>query len=108
MRSFSSFVSGIADVPLPRFVLGTFIGSILYCLPWLVLGDLFGANYRAPLRYLDHFGLWGIAVVIGVVLVLFVLHRLTGHLALRGLAQHFHYHHKEHHHTLKLAPLLEH
>jgi membrane protein DedA with SNARE-associated domain len=106
VRPFTSFVSGVADVPQASWVLGTFVGSALYCAVWVVLGNVFGADYQAPLHALDHFGLWGIAAVIAVVLALFLLHRVAGRVAVRGLEAHFQRHHKLHLHQLKTADMV--
>ncbi|HEX9056755.1 MAG TPA: DedA family protein [Ktedonobacterales bacterium] len=106
VRSFSSFVSGVADVPLAGFAVGTFVGSVLYFVPWIILGDVFGARYRVPLHALDEFGAKGIAAVVGALVLLFLLHHFTGRLALRGLAAHFHRHRSQHEHKLATVALL--
>jgi membrane protein DedA with SNARE-associated domain len=100
VRSWSSFVCGIAEVTPWSFVVGTFVGSALYSGIWLVVGTLLGDNYRAPLEYLDRFGWIGIAVVAAVVLFVLLLHRMTGIAAFLALAFHFK-RHEEH-----LRPLL--
>lgn len=107
VRSFTSFVSGVADVPQASWAVGTFVGSAVYSGLWIILGDVFGANYQVPLRYLDRFGLWGIAAVVGIIVVVFLLHRFAGRLAFLGLAWHFRRHHKQHLHQLKTASIVE-
>lgn len=92
VRSWSSFVSGVAEVPPWSFIVGTFTGSVIYSGVWLVVGNLLGKNYRAPLEYLDHFGWIGIAVIAAIVLVVLFLHRLTGIAAFLALAFHFRRH----------------
>jgi membrane protein DedA with SNARE-associated domain len=95
VRSWCSFVSGIAEVSPANFIVGTFVGSAFYSGVWLVVGDLLGKNYRAPLAYLDRFGWVGVAAIAAIVLVVLVLHRLTGIAAFLALALHFH-RHEEH------------
>jgi membrane protein DedA with SNARE-associated domain len=97
VRSFAALISGVAEVPRPVFALGMFVGSAVYCGVFIVLGALLGANYQAPLRYLDRFGIRGVAAVVGVVVVLIAAHQLSGRLAFRRLARHFHLHHQMHH-----------
>lgn len=97
LRTYGSFVMGAADVPLPAFALGTFTGALVYCGAFIALGAALGDNYRAPLQYLDQFGEPGIAALLAVVVVLFVLHHFWGRLSLRRLAQHFHLHHHARH-----------
>lgn len=106
VRSFTSFVSGVADVPEASWALGTFVGSALYCAVWIVVGNAFGADYQGPLRALDRFGLWGIAAVIAIVVIVFLLHRFAGRMAFRGLAWHFQRHHKQHAHQLHMAEIV--
>lgn len=106
VRPFTSFVSGVADVPEASWVLGTFVGSALYCAVWIVLGNVFGADYEGPLHALDRFGPWGIVAVIAIILVLLLLHRVTGRAAFRGLEAHFQRHHKHHLDRLKTADLI--
>jgi membrane protein DedA with SNARE-associated domain len=106
VRSFASFVSGVADVPGAQFALGTFVGSAVYSGVWLALGDALGANYRAPLHYLDEIGPWGIVAIVVVAAGIYALHFVAGHLALRGLAAHFRRHLKAHPLPLKMAKLL--
>jgi membrane protein DedA with SNARE-associated domain len=89
VRSWCSFICGIAEVSPWRFALGTFVGSAVYSGVWLVIGNILGQNYRAPLDYLDRFGWIGIAVVAAIVLFILLLHRLAGVAAFLALAFHF-------------------
>jgi membrane protein DedA with SNARE-associated domain len=97
LRSFSSFICGTAEISPANFAIGTFIGSAVYSGAWIVLGNVLGENYRAPLHFLDQLGPRGILIAAGVVLVLFVLHRLAGRLAFLRMALHFHRHHQREH-----------
>ncbi|HEY7983033.1 MAG TPA: DedA family protein [Ktedonobacterales bacterium] len=90
LRSFSSFICGTAGISPARFAVGTFVGSAIYSGAWIVLGNVLGENYRAPLHFLDQLGPRGILIALGVVLVLFVLHRLAGRFAWLRMALHFH------------------
>jgi membrane protein DedA with SNARE-associated domain len=97
LRSLGSFISGVADITVPTFSLGTLLGSAIYCGVWIVIGDLLGANYQTAFGYLDRVGPTGIAIVVAIVVVVIALHWLTGRLAFRRLARHFHVvHGKEH------------
>ena len=93
VRSFCSFISGVADIPVPSFALGTFLGSAFYCGVWIVIGDLLGANYKAAFTYLGKFGPIGIAVVVAIIVVITALHWLAGRQAYRRLEDHFKLHH---------------
>jgi membrane protein DedA with SNARE-associated domain len=104
VRSWTSFVSGVAEVNPWSFIAGTFVGSAFYCGVWLVIGNILGENYRAPLEYLDHFGWVGIAVIAVIVLVVLLLHRLTGIAAFLALAFHFK-RHEEHMRPVLRTPL---
>lgn len=89
VRSWSSFVSGIAEVPPWSYILGTFVGSAFYSGVWIVVGNILGDNYRAPLEYLDRFGWVGIVIIAAIVLFVLFLHRLTGLAGFFALALHF-------------------
>jgi membrane protein DedA with SNARE-associated domain len=97
LRSFSSFICGTAEISPASFAIGTFIGSAIYSGAWIVLGNVLGENYRAPLHFLDQLGLRGILIALGIVLVLFVLHRLAGRFAFLRLSYYFHRRHKQQH-----------
>lgn len=96
-RTWCSIISGIADVAVPGFALGTFVGSAIYCAIWIILGDILGANYQVALKYFDRFGLAGIAIAVGIIIAIIVLHWLLGRLAYFHLARHFHLHHHAQH-----------
>ncbi len=93
VKTFSSFIAGVADIRYPLFAVGTFLGSLVYCGVWIVLGDVLGANYRKPLEYLDRLDGRGVAIVLGIIAIAIVLHHFWGRLALWRLAIHFRRHH---------------
>jgi membrane-associated protein len=93
VRTFGSYIMGAADIPPATFALGTLAGSLLYTGLWIVAGNALGANYRAPLAYLDAIGAPGIAIAVAVLLLVIVAHHFWGHLQLRRIARHFHRHH---------------
>ncbi|HEX9037391.1 MAG TPA: DedA family protein [Ktedonobacterales bacterium] len=97
VRSLSSFVSGVADISVPTFSLGTLLGSAIYCGVWIVIGDLLGTNYQTAFGYLDRVGPTGIALVVTIVVVVIALHWLAGRLAFLHLARHFHVLHRKEH-----------
>ena len=92
VRTYGSYIMGAADIPLATFVLGTFVGSLVYCGVWIIVGAVLGENYVAPLHYLDRVGPIGIAATVGVVLVVVVLHHFAGRLGLHRIALHFRRH----------------
>lgn len=75
IRLFSSYVMGIADIAPSTFAVGTLIGSACYISIWLVAGTLLGSNYRAPLRYLDQLGLYGLVLILLALAAAFVIHQ---------------------------------
>jgi membrane protein DedA with SNARE-associated domain len=97
VRSFSCLICGTADIAPAKFAVGTFVGSAIYCGVWITVGNILGKDYVAPLHFLDQLGFRGILIAVGIVVVLFVGHRLLGSLVMRRMARHFHlHHHKEH------------
>lgn len=97
VRSFSAFISGMAEIPMRTFLLGTFIGSAIYCGIWLGLGAWMGHEYVDVFRALDRLGWYGVALAVVVIVAIWVIHRYGRHLALRQLAAHFHlFHHLRH------------
>jgi membrane protein DedA with SNARE-associated domain len=93
VRTYGSFIMGAADIPIRTFLVGTFLGSLLYSAIFLILGDALGANYQAPLNWLDnHVGPGAFVIVIGIVAVLLVLHHFWGRFARYRLALHYHHH----------------
>ncbi|HEX6799593.1 MAG TPA: DedA family protein [Ktedonobacterales bacterium] len=96
VRTYSSYIMGAAEIALPTFVIGTFLGALLYNGVFIVLGMLLGRDYERPLQYLDQFGIGGIAAVVGGIVLVVVLHHFWGRLTLRSIARHFHRHHARH------------
>ncbi len=92
VRTYGSYIMGAADIPIATFVLGTFIGSLVYCSVWIILGAVLGKNYQAPLHYLDQIGTPGIAIAVGVVVLVALLHHFAGRLGLHRIARHFRRH----------------
>ncbi len=93
VRTFGSFIMGAADIPPATFAVATFAGSLVYCSAWIVAGNLLGANYQAPLRYLSGLGLRGVAIVAACTLLVVVIHHFWGRLTLHRITAHFHRHH---------------
>lgn len=93
VRTFGSYIMGAADIPPATFALGTLAGSLVYCGIWIVVGNLLGDNYKAPLHYLDQIGAPGIAAVVGAILLYVVLHHIFGRFTLHRIAVHFRRHH---------------
>lgn len=93
VRTFASYIMGAARIPFPVFALGTFAGSLIYCGVWVIIGDLLGENYKAPLRYLDRLGAPGIAALAFGVVAVIVIHHFLGRLSRQRIARHFVRHH---------------
>jgi membrane protein DedA with SNARE-associated domain len=84
---------GAASIPMRTFILGTFLGSLVYCAIFLILGEVLGAQYRAPLNWLDsHLGTGAFLLVAGIVVLLLVIHHFWGRLARYRLAVHYRHH----------------
>jgi membrane protein DedA with SNARE-associated domain len=90
LRTFAAYLMGAAEVSIAAFATGVLIGVVAYSSLWLALGAVLGANYLAPLRFLDRLGLVGGIVAVAVVVGVVLLHRHTGRLARRHVALHFH------------------
>ncbi|MGO8949187.1 MAG: DedA family protein [Ktedonobacterales bacterium] len=94
VRTYGSFVMGAARIPLRTFLIATFLGSLLYTAIFITLGEVLGANYRAPLSWLDsHVGPGAFVIVIGIVVALLVLYHFGARLARYRLALHYRRHH---------------
>jgi membrane protein DedA with SNARE-associated domain len=93
VRTFGSYVAGVADIRFPLFAASTFVGSLVYCGAWIAVGNVLGADYRKPLEYLDRLDGRGVAIVLGLIVLGIVLHHFWGRIALWRLAIHFHRHH---------------
>lgn len=94
IRTFSAYMMGIAEVPHMTFLFGVFVGTVIYSSIWIMVGQTLGANYRAPLRYLDRIGLFGIALAAIVAGTAILLHHLWGQHARQRVAAHFHHFHE--------------
>jgi membrane protein DedA with SNARE-associated domain len=93
VRTYGSFVMGASAIPVRTFLAATFLGSLLYSAIFLILGEVLGADYKAPLDWLDsHVGTGAFVIVAIVVVVLLVLHHFWGRLARYRLALHYHHH----------------
>jgi membrane protein DedA with SNARE-associated domain/membrane-associated phospholipid phosphatase len=88
VRLFSSYVMGIADIPLPKFVPGIALGTLAYACIWMLVGIFLGSNYRAPLHVLDALGVYGLALGAAAVIAGFVVHHVLGRHTLSRLAVH--------------------
>lgn len=96
VRTYGSFIMGAARIGLPTFLLGTAIGSLLYCGAVTALGAALGSNYTRAFEYFERFGVIGAAVVVGVLLAVVLIHHFWGRLTLHRIALHFHRHHALH------------
>lgn len=93
VRTYGSFIMGAANIPMRTFLIGTFLGSLVYSAIFLILGEVLGAQYRAPLDWMDnHLGAGAFLVVAGIVLLLLVIHHFWGRLARYRLALHYRHH----------------
>ncbi len=93
VRTYGSYIMGAARIPIRTFLIATFLGSLVYTTIFITLGEALGANYRAPLGWLDsHIGAGDAAIVIAVIVALLVLHHFWARFARYRLAQHYHGH----------------
>lgn len=96
VRTYGSFMMGAARIGLPTFLLGTAIGSLLYCGIVTAIGAALGKNYVSAVAYFQQFGTIGAIVVVVLLLVVLVVHHFWGRLTLHRIALHFHRHHALH------------
>lgn len=79
IRTFISFPAGVSRVPLGKFILLTFAGSLLWSIFLTYIGFEFGRNYEAVFKpYLQKF-----EIVIGVLLVAAIVWYVKRHIGLR-------------------------
>lgn len=88
IRLFSSYVMGIADIPLVTFAFGITVATLGYSSIWIVAGILLGNNYRVPLHYLDALGFYGVALAAAALIAGLAVHHVLGRGTLRHLAAH--------------------
>jgi membrane protein DedA with SNARE-associated domain len=87
---------GAAKIGLPTFILGTAIGSLLYCGVVTVIGAALGKNYANAIEFFQQFGVIGFIVAVVILLAVLVIHHFWGRLTLHRIALHFHRHHQIH------------
>jgi len=75
IRTYSGFAAGVLRIPVPLFTVLTFIGSLAWCLPFVLLGAQVGENWDV---------IEGPAKVTGIAIVLLLLLGL-GFLSLRAV-----------------------
>lgn len=88
IRLFSSYVMGIADIPLVTFAFGITVATLGYSSIWIFAGILLGNNYRAPLHYLDTLGFYGVALAAAALIAGLAVHHMLGRRTLRHLTAH--------------------
>ncbi len=96
VRTYGSFMMGAARIGLPTFLLGTAVGSLLYCGIVTAIGAALGKNYVSAIEFFQQFGTIGAIAVIVVLLAVLVIHHFWGRLTLHRIALHFHRHHALH------------
>lgn len=96
VRTYGSFIMGAAKIGLPVFLLGTAVGSLLYCGVVTLIGAALGKNYTQAFAFFERFGSIGVVIVIGTLLAVLVIHHFWGRLTLHRIALHFHRHHALH------------
>lgn len=96
VRTYGSFIMGAARIGLVTFLLGTAVGSLLYCGIVTVLGAALGKNYVQAFQFFEQFGTIGAIVVVVVLVAILIVHHFWGRLTLHRIALHFHRHHAQH------------
>lgn len=74
-RTFISFPAGVARMPIWRFLIYTFIGTFLWCIPLTAIGYYLGPqwdSFRNRSQYADD----AIAVIIILAIIFFFWHRI--------------------------------
>src|SRR5690606_16839016 len=72
VRTYAGFGAGLLRFPVPMFVAVTFVGSLVWCVPFVALGAVLGENWdviETPAKVL---GLAVLAVFLGVLLLGFL------------------------------------
>ena len=67
VRPLSSYLAGIAGMPVVPFVVLSFIGTALWCSSFLYLGMLLGANYHKVSGYAGWIGILFLGLSLGLV-----------------------------------------
>jgi membrane protein DedA with SNARE-associated domain len=93
VRTLCPYVEGEAGIKPHTFLVGTLAGAAVYNTIWAILGFILGHNYRVAFHYADDLGPWGIVLVVGLILFIFIAHRVGTMLWWRRLETHFHRHH---------------
>lgn len=84
IRTVASFPAGMLRMPRRSFEAATTLGSLVWCVVMVVLGDLLGANYLVAVRLIDRYTLPAVLVVVALIVGYVWLHhrieRATDHL----------------------------
>jgi membrane protein DedA with SNARE-associated domain len=75
LRAWSAFLAGLNRMPWPKFVLIDSVSALTWSLLWGILAFELGRNLSLLHKVVTGVGLVGIAVVLLLVAVLYVLHR---------------------------------
>jgi membrane protein DedA with SNARE-associated domain len=71
VRTFIAFPAGVARMAMGRFIVYTFVGSLIWCWALAYLGKQLGDNWESLEPYFHEFHVW-FAVVFGALLVWYV------------------------------------
>lgn len=68
VRTFISFPAGIAKMDLKKFIIYTFLGAFIWCIPLTYAGVKMGENWESIRQYLHKFDL-----TVGILIVVFLI-----------------------------------
>jgi membrane protein DedA with SNARE-associated domain len=71
VRTFIAFPAGVARMAMGRFIVYTFVGSLIWCWALAYVGKQLGDNWKTLGPYFHEFH-WAIAIVFGVLLAAYV------------------------------------
>ncbi|EHS59310.1 DedA family protein [Paenibacillus sp. Aloe-11] len=74
VRHFTGYFSGIIAIPLRKFALYAYSGSLFWVILFLSIGKLFGPQWDAIFHLVELYAL-RIAAVVGILLLLYVVYR---------------------------------
>lgn len=86
VRTFGSYVMGAADIPFPQFIVGTVVGSTIYCGFWILLGSVLGQNYERALQVFGQYQNYLFALAALVIVGYIVVHHVWGEQAMHRMA----------------------
>ncbi|GEM_PF-644008 len=79
VRTVASFPAGVLQMPLRKFFLATFAGSLIWCGVLVGVGDALGNNYTIALRLIEQYTIPAVIVLVALIVGYFWLHNRLSH-----------------------------